>query len=132
MSTLQDSLDLITRGAEEVLKLEELEARLKAGKTLRVKAGDDIDCRPYLCPAGETACRPKCASDSECVPAGEVADPDNALVCDNDGACVPPPDAPTLPSCGVARDVPGGGSFASAALGLLLGALVRRRRARRT
>ncbi len=100
--------------------------------TLRVKAGDDIDCRPYLCPAGETACRPKCASDSECVPAGEVADPDNALVCDNDGACVPPPDAPTLPSCGVARDVPGGGSFASAALGLLLGALVRRRRARRT
>ncbi len=41
MSTLQDSLDLITRGAEEVLKLEELEARLKAGKTLRVKAGFD-------------------------------------------------------------------------------------------
>ena len=41
MSTLQDSLDLITRGAEEVLKLEELESRLKAGKTLRVKAGFD-------------------------------------------------------------------------------------------
>jgi hypothetical protein len=35
MSTLQESLDLIARGAEEILKLEELETRLKSGKTLR-------------------------------------------------------------------------------------------------
>lgn len=41
MSSIQDSLDLIARGAEEILKLEELETRLKAGKTLRVKAGFD-------------------------------------------------------------------------------------------
>ncbi|MFO1496357.1 MAG: tyrosine--tRNA ligase [Lysobacterales bacterium] len=41
MSSIQDALDLIARGAEEVLKMEELEARLKAGKRLRVKAGFD-------------------------------------------------------------------------------------------
>jgi tyrosyl-tRNA synthetase len=41
MSTLQDSLDLITRGAVDVLKLDELEARLKTGKALRVKTGFD-------------------------------------------------------------------------------------------
>ena len=41
MTTLKDSLDLITRGAEEVLKLEELEARLKLDRPLRIKAGFD-------------------------------------------------------------------------------------------
>jgi tyrosyl-tRNA synthetase len=41
MSQLQDSLDLIGRGAEEVIKTEELEARLKLGRPLRIKAGFD-------------------------------------------------------------------------------------------
>ena len=41
MSSLQESLDLIGRGAEEVIKLEELEARLKLGRPLRIKAGFD-------------------------------------------------------------------------------------------
>ncbi len=39
--SVQDALDLICRGTDEVIKLEELEAKLKAGKTLRVKAGFD-------------------------------------------------------------------------------------------
>ncbi len=41
MSTLQDALDLIGRGAEEIIKREELEARLKLGRPLRIKAGFD-------------------------------------------------------------------------------------------
>ncbi len=41
MSELQDALDLIGRGTEEVIKHEELEARLKLGRPLRVKAGFD-------------------------------------------------------------------------------------------
>ncbi len=41
MTTLQDSLDLIARGAHEILKLEELEARLKLDRPLRIKAGFD-------------------------------------------------------------------------------------------
>lgn len=39
--SVQDALDLICRGTDEVIKLEELETKLKAGKTLRVKAGFD-------------------------------------------------------------------------------------------
>lgn len=39
--SVQDALDLICRGTDEVIKLEELEKKLKAGKTLRVKAGFD-------------------------------------------------------------------------------------------
>ena len=38
---LQQELDLIGRGAEEILKREELEARLKLGRPLRIKAGFD-------------------------------------------------------------------------------------------
>jgi tyrosyl-tRNA synthetase len=38
---LQDALDQIGRGAEEIIKADELEARLKLGKPLRVKAGFD-------------------------------------------------------------------------------------------
>ncbi|KAF1697183.1 tyrosine--tRNA ligase [Pseudoxanthomonas koreensis] len=38
---LEESLALIGRGADEVLKREELEARLKAGRPLRIKAGFD-------------------------------------------------------------------------------------------
>ncbi|MFZ9310638.1 MAG: tyrosine--tRNA ligase [Arenimonas sp.] len=38
---MQDVLELIGRGAQEILKLEELEARLKLGRPLRVKAGFD-------------------------------------------------------------------------------------------
>lgn len=41
MSSLQESLDLIGRGAEEVIKFDDLEARLKLGRPLRIKAGFD-------------------------------------------------------------------------------------------
>lgn len=41
MSELQQALDLIARGSDEILKREELEARLKLGRPLRVKAGFD-------------------------------------------------------------------------------------------
>ncbi|WP_154223134.1 tyrosine--tRNA ligase [Marinicella rhabdoformis] len=39
--SVQDALDLICRGADEVIKLEELEKKLKTGKKLRIKAGFD-------------------------------------------------------------------------------------------
>ncbi|TWI13643.1 tyrosyl-tRNA synthetase [Lysobacter ruishenii] len=39
--SVQESLDLIGRGAEEILKPDELETRLKLGRPLRVKAGFD-------------------------------------------------------------------------------------------
>ncbi|WP_411833832.1 tyrosine--tRNA ligase [Pseudoxanthomonas mexicana] len=39
--SLAESLELIGRGADEILKSEELEARLKLGRPLRVKAGFD-------------------------------------------------------------------------------------------
>ena len=38
---MQTALDLIARGADEILKREELQARLKLGRPLRVKAGFD-------------------------------------------------------------------------------------------
>ncbi len=41
MTLLQDALDTIGRGADEILKREELEARLRAGRPLRIKAGFD-------------------------------------------------------------------------------------------
>jgi tyrosyl-tRNA synthetase len=41
MTDTQAALDLIGRGAEEILKREELEARLKLGRPLRIKAGFD-------------------------------------------------------------------------------------------
>ena len=41
MSDLQTALDLIGRGAEEIIKREELEARLRLGRPLRIKAGFD-------------------------------------------------------------------------------------------
>ncbi len=41
VSDLQQALDLIARGSDEILKREELEARLKLGRPLRVKAGFD-------------------------------------------------------------------------------------------
>ena len=41
MSDLQNALDLIGRGAEEIIKREELEARLRLGRPLRIKAGFD-------------------------------------------------------------------------------------------
>lgn len=37
----QEALDLIGRGADEILKRDELEARLKLGRPLRIKAGFD-------------------------------------------------------------------------------------------
>jgi tyrosyl-tRNA synthetase len=39
--SLTETLDLIGRGADEILKLEELEKRLQSGRPLRVKAGFD-------------------------------------------------------------------------------------------
>ena len=41
MSDLSATLDLIGRGADEIIKREDLEARLKAGRLLRIKAGFD-------------------------------------------------------------------------------------------
>ncbi|KRG38166.1 tyrosine--tRNA ligase [Stenotrophomonas panacihumi] len=41
MSSIAESLALIGRGADEILKSEELESRLKAGRPLRIKAGFD-------------------------------------------------------------------------------------------
>ena len=41
MSDVQSALDLIARGAEEIIKREDLEARLRVGRPLRVKAGFD-------------------------------------------------------------------------------------------
>ena len=38
---LQNALDLIGRGADEILKREELAARLQSGRPLRIKAGFD-------------------------------------------------------------------------------------------
>jgi tyrosyl-tRNA synthetase len=40
-ASVQDAIDLIGRGADEILKREELEARLKLGRPLRIKAGFD-------------------------------------------------------------------------------------------
>src|ERR1700752_4650242 len=41
MRDLSSALEVIGRGAEEVIKREELEARLKLGRPLRIKAGFD-------------------------------------------------------------------------------------------
>jgi tyrosyl-tRNA synthetase len=41
MNDLNNSLEIISRGAEEILKREELEARLRLGRPLRIKAGFD-------------------------------------------------------------------------------------------
>ena len=41
MSQWQESLDLIGRGAEEIIKQEDLESRLKLGRPMRIKAGFD-------------------------------------------------------------------------------------------
>ena len=39
--SIQDSLELLTRGTEDVIKREELEKKLKKGKPLQIKAGFD-------------------------------------------------------------------------------------------
>jgi len=39
--SVQESLELLTRGTEDVIKLEELEKKLKKGKPLHIKAGFD-------------------------------------------------------------------------------------------
>ncbi len=41
MSDLQDALDLIARGTDEITKLEELKERLQLGRPLRIKVGFD-------------------------------------------------------------------------------------------
>ena len=39
--SVEESLELLTRGTEDVIKLEELEKKLKRGKPLHIKAGFD-------------------------------------------------------------------------------------------
>ncbi|MCF6301298.1 MAG: tyrosine--tRNA ligase, partial [Proteobacteria bacterium] len=39
--SIQETLDLLSRGTEEIIKPEELEAKLRTGKKLRIKAGFD-------------------------------------------------------------------------------------------
>ena len=41
MSSIEEALALIGRGADEILKLEDLRARLQEGRPLRIKAGFD-------------------------------------------------------------------------------------------
>jgi tyrosyl-tRNA synthetase len=41
VTTIQDAIDVIARGADEILKLDELETRLKLARPLRIKAGFD-------------------------------------------------------------------------------------------
>ncbi|MET0504665.1 MAG: tyrosine--tRNA ligase, partial [Luteibacter sp.] len=41
MNELEQALALIARGADEIIKKEDLEARLKTGRPLRIKAGFD-------------------------------------------------------------------------------------------
>ncbi|MCC6441259.1 MAG: tyrosine--tRNA ligase, partial [Rhodanobacteraceae bacterium] len=41
MTDIQAAMDLIGRGAEEIIKTEELQARLACGRPLRIKAGFD-------------------------------------------------------------------------------------------
>ena len=41
MTDIQQALDLIARGTDEIIKLGELEERLKQGRPLRVKVGFD-------------------------------------------------------------------------------------------
>src|SRR6476660_3598190 len=41
MNDISSALELIGRGAEEIIKLSDLEARLKLGRPLRIKAGFD-------------------------------------------------------------------------------------------
>ena len=41
MNDINAALDLIGRGAEEIIKREDLESRLKLGRPLRIKAGFD-------------------------------------------------------------------------------------------
>lgn len=41
MSSIDEALALIGRGADEILKVEELRQRLESGRPLRVKAGFD-------------------------------------------------------------------------------------------
>ncbi len=41
MSDVQAALDLIARGTDEIIKLEDLEERLESGRTLRIKVGFD-------------------------------------------------------------------------------------------
>jgi tyrosyl-tRNA synthetase len=41
MADIQAALDLIARGAEDIIKREDLEARLRLGRPLRIKAGFD-------------------------------------------------------------------------------------------
>lgn len=41
MNDVQAALDLLSRGTDEIIKIEDLQARLESGKTLRVKVGFD-------------------------------------------------------------------------------------------
>ncbi|EGG98351.1 Tyrosyl-tRNA synthetase [gamma proteobacterium IMCC2047] len=44
MTSMAETLDIIKRGADEILLEEELVKKLESGKPLRVKAGFDPNC----------------------------------------------------------------------------------------
>ncbi|HSO00392.1 MAG TPA: hypothetical protein VLS89_19000 [Candidatus Nanopelagicales bacterium] len=71
--------------------------------TLRVAAAPDVDCSPYRCPAGGSACPTACQSVADCV-AGKA--------CNAAGECVDPLPAPEVVSCNCS--LPGASSPASA------------------
>ena len=53
-----EALELIARGAEEILKRDELEARLKLGRPLRIKAGFDPTAPPPQAVGGRSPTSP--------------------------------------------------------------------------
>jgi hypothetical protein len=64
--------------------------RCDGAQTLRVPAAPDVDCFPYRCPDGGSACPVTCKSVDDCV-AGKA--------CNAAGACVDPLPAPKVVSC---------------------------------
>ncbi|MBK8255378.1 MAG: hypothetical protein IPK82_22305 [Polyangiaceae bacterium] len=102
--------------------------RCDGGYTLRMPGADDIDCRPYLCPTNELACRATCASDLECVePEGGNG---NEVSCNPDNLCEAPPAAPKLPSCTLSSSDTPKSNAALFALLAALGLTIARRRRR--
>lgn len=100
-------------------KLLPQEGRCDGDHTIRLPKQKDTDCGAFKC-AG-AACIDKCASVDQCVAPN---------VCTLDGACIPPPSAPVLPSCsasGAGSDAPAGGFTMLASLAGLAAAFARRR-----
>ena len=60
MNELEQALATIARGADETIKQEELAARLKLGRPLRIKAG--LTPRRPTCTLAIPCCSTRCAS----------------------------------------------------------------------